>query len=76
MKILDSILSYEHRRRGLNLHNDGVLVYLFQNGNCIKKWPTDEVTVKEIHEEADKCLGGDAVEELLACGGIEIIGPN
>ena len=72
MKILDALLTHEQRKAGLNLHNDGVQIYLFRYGSCVKKWDADTVTVKDIQDEAAKQMGDDAVPQLMKCGGIEI----
>lgn len=70
MSILDLILSEEHRKHGLSLAEDDHTLYLIKNGHTIALWSAQGATVEEIHKEADKQLNGDAVRELVSCGGI------
>jgi hypothetical protein len=70
MSILDRILSVEHRKRGLSLAEDDHTLYLIKNGHTIALWSAQGATWEEIHREADKQLYGDAVKELVSCGGV------
>lgn len=67
---MDNILSVEHRQRGLHLTEDEDFVTLFLNGSVCDRWNARTVTLKQIHDEADRYLTGDAVVELARVGGI------
>jgi hypothetical protein len=70
ISILDKILTMEHRQKGLTLAFDDHLVYLIKNGQVIAAWSAQGATLEGIRKEADRTLGGDAVRELCAMGGI------
>jgi hypothetical protein len=72
ISVLDKLLTIEHHQRGLSLSEDDHIVYLIKNGHTIAIWSAQGATLEGIREEADKQLGGDAVQELIAIGGINI----
>ena len=70
--LLETILKDEHREKGLCLTMDEDFIYLRQHGHTVATFSAYGVTFEEIHKEADKFLVGDAVKELVSCGGIEV----
>ena len=68
--VLDKILTDEHRKRGLVLFEDDHLVYLIKYGHTVAVWSSQGATLEGIRREADRVLGGNAVEELVAIGGV------
>ncbi len=70
--VVDWVLSKEHHQIGLVLFEDDVFVYLGFRGQTVATWDSRTVVLAEIHKEADKYLGGDAVEALIKCRGMQI----
>jgi hypothetical protein len=72
--LLDAILSKEHKAAGLKLEESEHFVYLKHKDyqDDIAVFSAHGVTISEIRKEADKYLTGDAIKELVKCGGIEI----
>ena len=72
-RILDRVLSIEHRKHGLSLCEDEDFVYMIKNGVQVARWSSRGATIKSIYDEADRWLpGNDAVAEMLKLGCIEI----
>lgn len=71
-RILDKFLTIEHRQRGMTLTEDDHMVYLTKNGHTVAVWSAQGATLEGIHKEADRMLGGDAIKDTAAIGGIDI----
>jgi hypothetical protein len=70
--VLDNILTPEHRTKGLSLYESEDFLYLGHNGHVVRVWSARAVPILEIKKEADRFLAGDAFQDLVKCGGIEI----
>jgi hypothetical protein len=49
---------------------DEDVVFLMKNGTMVNVF-TKYATIQAIQDAADRCLGGDAVKDLVSCDGIE-----
>jgi hypothetical protein len=69
VKDIGLVLSEEHRKHGLQLIQDDHVVVLFHHGEPVASWDNNTaLKISEIHQEADRFLGGDAVKQLLDLG--------
>jgi hypothetical protein len=70
--LLNAILKDEHIQAGLSLTDNEDFVFLHHRKQIlpVATFSAQGVTFEEILKEADKYLVGDAVKELVSCGGV------
>ena len=56
MEFLTAVLSPEHRRVGITLEENEDTVYLVKNGIVLERFWSTKVTIKTLHESADKFI--------------------
>jgi hypothetical protein len=63
-RVLDNILSQEHRAGGLRLMETEDLAMLLKGCQLVASWPATRATLLAIHQAADRCLARDGIKEI------------